>query len=77
MQGVGYRWSCLQRAEEVGAAGWVRNLPDGRVEAWIEGDDEAVEQLLAWCRQGPRWGQVDRVEAREAGPRGFSGFEVR
>ena len=62
----------------LGLAGWVRNLPDGGVEAVVEGDPEAVEALVGWCRKGPRHARVDSVELTEEEPLGeAAGFEVR
>ncbi|WP_420176382.1 acylphosphatase [Luteococcus sp. OSA5] len=77
VQGVGFRWSCLQQAEDLGVQGWVRNLSDGSVEVWAEGEDRAVEHLLSWCRKGPRWAQVDEVAVRAAKPAGHTDFRVR
>lgn len=77
VQGVGYRWSCVQQAERLGLAGWVRNEPDGTVEVWAEGADEAVDALLAWCRQGPGWASVDEVEVRPVAARQYQDFRVR
>ncbi|ROR54779.1 acylphosphatase [Luteococcus japonicus] len=77
VQGVGFRWRCLQQAQAIGVCGWVRNMPDGKVELWAEGEDGPVQQLLDWCRQGPRWARVDRVEERRVTPRGLGSFEVR
>ncbi|MBI2933224.1 MAG: acylphosphatase [Planctomycetes bacterium] len=53
VQGVGYRMYCSEEAEGHGLAGWVRNLPDGRVEALFQGPRESVEGMIEWCRQGP------------------------
>ena len=57
--------------------GWVRNLSDGRVEAVFEGSAAAVEQVVAWCREGPPHAHVDRVESQDELPVGESGFHVR
>lgn len=77
VQGVGYRYSCMQQATALGVAGWVRNLPDGTVELWAEGPSPAVDDLLAWCHEGPAWGHVERVEADPVAPAGHTGFHVR
>ncbi|HNR33706.1 MAG TPA: acylphosphatase [Candidatus Hydrogenedentes bacterium] len=63
VQGVGFRYSTEDRARSLGLYGWVRNLPDGRVEAEFEGPKPALEEMLEWCRQGPRFAAVARVEA--------------
>lgn len=62
VQGVGYRYSTRQAATERGVTGWVRNLPDGRVEAEFHGSAQAVDALLAWCEQGPPAARVESVE---------------
>jgi acylphosphatase len=77
VQGVFFRDSCSERAESVGVAGWVRNRPDGAVEACFEGDDDAVAGLVEWCRSGPRAADVDDVAVAEEEPEGLSRFEVR
>ena len=77
VQGVFFRDTTRRRAEARGLAGWVRNRPDGTVEAVFEGDPEAVEAMLAFCREGPRGAGVERVEVGEEEPEGLSGFEVR
>jgi len=78
VQGVSFRYYMLQEATRAGATGWVRNLPDGRVEAVIEGDDAAVERLLTWCRQGTRGARVEHVEALPETATGeFQGFRIR
>ncbi len=64
-------------AEQRGVAGWARNNPDGTFEAVFEGDAEAVERLVAFCREGPRGAQVDRVDVFDEDPEGLSGFGVR
>lgn len=62
VQGVFYRASCAAAARRLGLGGWVRNLPDGRVEATFEGSDRQVDAMLDWCRQGPEMASVDAVE---------------
>jgi acylphosphatase len=76
VQGVFFRDSCRQRAEEAGVAGSVRNLDDGGLEAVFEGDEAAVARLVEWCSQGPRGARVDSVDVAEEDPRGVSGFSV-
>jgi acylphosphatase len=77
VQGVFFRDSVRQRAEAAGIAGWVRNTPDGTVEAVFEGDPEAVEQLVDFCRRGPSRAEVASAEVIEEQPEGLSGFDVR
>ena len=62
VQGVFFRASTRDEARARGLGGWVRNLPDGRVEALFEGDQRVVENMLAWCRKGPPYAYVSRVE---------------
>ncbi len=77
VQGVGFRISLVRRATAAGVAGWVRNQPDGRVEAVFEGDGPAVDGVLAWCGSGPRGAEVTSIEVVEEPPRGERGFAVR
>jgi acylphosphatase len=58
-------------------AGWITNRGDGRVEAWLEGSPQAVENLVAWCRQGPRHAAVADVEVIEDSPAGLEGFRIQ
>lgn len=77
VQGVGYRYDTRARAERLGLAGWVRNRADGSVEACLEGDDEAIEALLAWMGRGPAGATVTSVDAVPAAPGNLRGFEIR
>lgn len=78
VQGVFFRSSTKDRAEELGITGWVRNLPDGRVEAVFEGDKENVEKMVEWCRNGPEYARVTGVEVIPEPYKGeFSGFLLR
>jgi acylphosphatase len=76
VQGVGFRWFCREQAMGRGVAGSVRNLPDGRVEAVFEGETEAVDGIVAWCREGPNWARVSAVEARDEEPVLETGFRI-
>ena len=77
VQGVFFREGCRAEADAHRVAGFVRNLPDGRVEAVLEGDPADVSTVEAWCRQGPRRARVVAVEARDEALLGSTGFEVR
>lgn len=76
VQGVFYRASCASEARRLGVNGWVRNEYDGTVRGRFEGTRDAVEALVAWCREGPRHAVVRRVEVTEVTPEGASRFEV-
>ena len=77
VQGVFFRDTTRRLAERHRVAGWVSNRPDGAVEAVFEGDEEPVERLVAFCREGPRGARVDDVEVRDDEPEGLRGFVVR
>ena len=77
VQGVAFRASTRKAARGAGVDGWVRNLADGRVEAVFEGDPTAVASLLAFCRQGPAWAEVNDLAVFDEAPLGDSGFEIR
>lgn len=77
VQGVFFRETARRRSLALGVAGWIRNSPDGSVEAAFEGDAEAVERLVELCREGPRGARVDWVDVIAEEPEGLSGFEIR
>jgi acylphosphatase len=77
VQGVSFRWYTEEQARRLGVTGWVRNEPDGTVLVHAEGDDEAVDALIAWCHDGPSLARVRAVAVREAAPVGGTGFETR
>ncbi|NMT64806.1 acylphosphatase [Marinobacter orientalis] len=78
VQGVYYRASAAEKAEELGVTGYAKNLPDGRVEVIAEGPQTALASLQRWCNDGPPAADVDRVDATEGPATGeFTGFETR
>jgi len=77
VQGVFFRDSTRRLAQQHGVAGSVANRWDGSVEAVFEGEEDAVERLVAFMRAGPRGAQVERVEVSEEEPEGVTGFGVR
>jgi acylphosphatase len=78
VQGVGFRWFAYDAAVREGVDGWVRNLPDGSVEAEIEGEIEAVDRVEAALRRGPAASRVDDVNVDERAPSGRRrGFSIR
>jgi acylphosphatase len=77
VQGVWFRESTRRKALSLGVYGWVRNAPDGSVEALIEGPAEPVRQLASWCRKGPPSARVSRVQETPEAWRGeFDSFDV-
>jgi len=77
VQGVAFRWHAKQRARELGLVGWIRNLADGSVEAWIEGEPAVVEEMLAWLRRGPPAARVEGVDVVDAQASDAVRFEAR
>ena len=78
VQGVFFRDSTRQKARELNLAGWVKNLPDGRVEAVFEGSPEKVRAMIDWCKEGPRHASVQNVDTDFESVGGdLNGFEVR
>ena len=77
VQGVGFRWTLRREAGRLGVAGSVANCPDGSLEAVFEGPPDAVEEMLALCREGPSGARVEDVEESEEETEGATGFDVR
>ncbi len=78
VQGVYFRVNTKEEALRLGLRGWVRNLPDGRVVAWVEGDRQAVDQLLEYCQGDIPNARVDMVDMEEGTPTGdYPSFEIR
>jgi acylphosphatase len=76
VQGVAFRWHASAEAERLGVKGWVRNEPDGTVRCRAEGPTDAVGLFVDWCRRGPRWASVERVDVTDVGHGGFGSFEI-
>ncbi|MRS12282.1 MAG: acylphosphatase [Actinobacteria bacterium] len=76
VQGVYFRASAAEQARALGLAGWVRNAGDD-VEAVFEGPRGAVEQMIAWCRQGPPRAAVERVDVEWSAPEDLRSFAIR
>jgi acylphosphatase len=76
VQGVFFRDTARRMAQSRGLGGWVRNAPEGTVEAVFEGDAEAVDSMVRWCSQGPRGAVVERVEVTDEEPEGLTDFRI-
>jgi acylphosphatase len=76
VQGVFFRDTTRRIAESRGVAGWIRNNPDGSVEAVFEGDADAVAELVRFAREGPRGAAVERVDVTDEEPEGATGFRI-
>ena len=77
VQGVFFRDTVRRHAQSRGVVGWVRNNPDGTVEAVFEGEPEAVARLVAFVHEGPRGASVERVDVTDEADEGLSGFAIR
>jgi acylphosphatase len=77
VQGVGYRYATVDTASQLGLTGWVRNLPDSRVEAVFEGAKVVVEEMIRWCHIGPPAAVVKNVVVEYEEPEGLRRFEVK
>ena len=77
VQGVFYRSSTQAKAKELNLSGWVKNEEDGSVVIEAEGEEQKLEKLIEWCKQGPGAAVVNDVEYQEMEPKGVNGFEVR
>ena len=77
VQGVFFRVETQDRARSLRLAGWVRNTPDGSVEAVFEGDDERVDSMVDWCRRGPRGARVHDVDVTWTEVQNEDGFSIR
>jgi len=78
VQGVFFRYYTQERAKSLGLTGWVRNLPDGRVEAVFEGEKEKIERIVEWMKKGPPLAKVEKIDVIwEEFKDEFGDFEIR
>ena len=78
VQGVGFRYATMAAAQAAGVSGWVRNRRDGSVEAFLQGDDDAIRRVADWCRRGPPAARVEAADVEPATPdAALAGFEQR
>jgi len=77
VQGVFFRDTTRRRAESLGVSGWITNRDDGAVEADFEGEPDAVESMVEFCRGGPGRAEVTELEVSEEEPEGLTGFSIR
>ena len=78
VQGVWFRASTKEKAEQLGLTGWVRNTSDGCVEAVFEGEEQLVNQMIEWCHHGPPHSKVNNVDIKNQDPTNdFDGFSIR
>ena len=76
VQGVFYRASAKDVADDIGIVGWVKNTEEGNVEIMADGSKEQIEKLVDWCKKGPRRAVVTDVVVTEVDKQNFKGFEV-
>lgn len=76
VQGVAYRASTGEVAHRLGLSGWVRNLPDGRVEAVFEGEEPSIQEIIRWCHQGPPSARVEKVLVEYETPKNLADFTI-
>lgn len=77
VQGVGYRFTTANQANQLGIRGWVRNLPDDRVESVFEGVQASVEEIISWCRKGPPGAVVTNVVVEYEEPEDLGEFQIK
>jgi len=78
VQGVWFRSSTKQKAEQLGVTGWVKNTRDGCVEAIFEGEENNIKEIVEWCHRGPPLAKIERVEVKNQNiTNGFDGFSIK
>ena len=77
VQGVFYRASAKEKADELHLTGWIKNMLSGEVEAVVTGADEVIQQFIEWCWQGPKRAQVTNVKITNRSDESFHSFNIR
>jgi len=77
VQNVGFRYYTAKTAQEFNIDGFVKNEPDGTVYIEAEGEADAVETFTIWCRRGPQWARVERLDIQEQPLMGYVGFKIK
>lgn len=77
VQGVGFRYSALQKANEIGITGFVKNRSDGSVYMELEAEPELLDKFILWCRQGPSWSIVDEVKVMDIPLNNYKSFSIK
>ena len=78
VQGVWFRASTKDKAQQLGLTGWIKNTSEGNVEAVFEGEEKLINEMLDWCHHGPPLAQVENIEVKKQEPiNGFNGFFIR
>ena len=77
VQGVGFRYYTLKKANDLSITGFVKNMPDGSVYIEAEGEAGTLVEFIDWCNVGPSWARVVKIDKQDAPPSGFEGFKVR
>jgi acylphosphatase len=78
VQGVWFRASARDKAQQLGLTGWVKNTSGGNVEAIFEGEEKLIAEMLGWCHHGPPLAQVENVEVKKQRPSGdFDDFAIK
>lgn len=76
VQGVGYRFSCMEKAYQLNIKGFVKNQKDGTVFVEAEGASEDLDKFAEWCRRGPVWARVSGLDEQEGEVQGYTSFEI-
>lgn len=77
VQGINFRTQASEKAAALGINGFVRNQSDGSVLIEAEGEEGPLDELAAWCRKGPRFSKVERLEVVEGGMKGYNDFAIK
>lgn len=78
VQGIWFRANTKQKAEQLGITGWVKNIPNGSVEAIFEGEENCIKEMIDWCQHGPPQAKVENIEIKEQSiTNGFDEFLIK